>query len=46
MKKTMNTMQAGREMQERTFKRMLAYQKKAEQMVNKKRTSQHMIRKG
>lgn len=46
MKKTMNTMQAGREMQERTFKRMLAYQKKAEQMVNKKRMNQHMIRKG
>ena len=31
MKKTMNTVQAGREMQERSFKRMMAYQKKAEQ---------------
>ena len=37
MKKTMNTVQAGREMQERSFKRMMAYQKKAEQAVNKKR---------
>ena len=46
MKKTMNTVQAGREMQERSFKRMMAYQKKAEQMVNKKRMNQHMIRRG
>ena len=46
MKKTMNTMQAGREMQERAFKRMMDYQKKAEQMVNKKRMNQHMIRRG
>ncbi len=29
MKKTMNTVQAGREMQERSFKRMMAYQKKS-----------------
>lgn len=36
MKKTMNTVQAGREMQERSFKRMMAYQKKAEQAVNKR----------
>ena len=41
MKKTMNTVQAGREMQERSFKRMMAYQKKAEQAVNKKRMNQH-----
>lgn len=46
MKKTMNTVQAGREMQERSFKRMMAYQKKAEQTVNKKRMNQHMIRRG
>lgn len=46
MKKIMNTVQAGREMQERSFKRMMAYQKKAEQTVNKKRMNQHMIRKG
>lgn len=46
MKKTMNTVQAGREMQERSFKRMMAYQKKAEQVVNKKRMNQHMIRRG
>ena len=46
MKKTMNTVQAGREMQERSFKRMMAYQKKAEQAVNKKRMNQHMIRMG
>ena len=46
MKKTMNTVQAGREMQERSFKRMMAYQKKAEQAVNKKRMNQRMIRRG
>lgn len=46
MKKIMNTVQAGREMQERSFKRMMAYQKKAEQAVNKKRMNQHMIRRG
>ena len=46
MKKTMNTVQAGREMQERSFKRMMAYQKKAEKAVNKKRMNQHMIRRG
>ena len=46
MKKTMNTVQAGREMQKRSFKRMMAYQKKAEQAVNKKRMNQHMIRRG
>lgn len=48
MKKTraMDTMQTGREMQENAFKRMLAYQKKVEQVVNKKRMNHHMIRKG
>ena len=29
-----------------TVKRMMAYQKKAEQMVNRKRMNHHMIRKG
>lgn len=48
MKKTrmVNTMQAGRKMQKNAFKRMMAYQKKAEQIVNKKRMNHHMIRKG
>ena len=46
MKKTMNTVKAGREMQERSFKRMMAYQKKTEQAVNKKRMNLHMIRRG
>lgn len=46
MKKAMNTVQAGREMQERSFKRMMAYQKKAEQAVIKKKMNQHMIRRG
>ncbi|CDE01767.1 MAG: hypothetical protein EGR88_00020 [Ruminococcus sp. SR1/5] len=48
MKKTraMDTMQVGREIQENAFKRMMAYQKKAEQVVNKKRMNHHMIRKG
>jgi hypothetical protein len=30
----------------RTFRRMLAYQKKAEMMVGKRRMNQRMIRKG
>lgn len=46
MKKTMNTVQAGREMQEKTFRRMLAYQKRAEQAANKKKMNRHMARKG
>lgn len=46
MMKTMEKRQAARKNQERTFRRMMAYQKKAEQMVNKKRMNQHMIRKG
>ena len=29
-----------------TLKRMMAYQKKAEQMVSRKRMNHHMIRKG
>lgn len=32
--------------QEKTLKRMMAYQKKAEQMVSRKRMNHHMIRKG
>ena len=35
-----------RKNQERTLKRMMAYQKKAEQMVSRKRMNHHMIRKG
>ena len=31
---------------EKTVKRMMAYQKKAEQMVSRKRMNHHMIRKG
>ncbi|GMN96255.1 hypothetical protein [Blautia wexlerae] len=46
MMKTMEKRQVARKNQERTFRRMMAYQKKAEQMVNKKRMNQHMIRKG
>lgn len=46
MKKTRNAAQAGKQMQETTFRRMMAYQKKAEQMVNKKKMNHHMIRKG
>ena len=46
MKRAMNNVKTGREMQEKTFKRMMAYQKKAEQAVNKKRMNQHMIRRG
>lgn len=46
MKKTMDDVQSGRKMQERAFKRMMAYQKRAEQAVNKKRMNQHMVRRG
>ena len=35
-----------RKNQEKTLKRMMAYQKKSEQMVNRKRMNHHMIRKG
>ena len=46
MMKTMEKRQVARKNQERMSKRMMAYQKKAEQMVSKKRMNQHMIRKG
>ena len=45
MMKTMEKRQEARN-QERTLKRMMAYQKKAEQMVSRKRMNHHMIRKG
>ena len=38
--------QEARKNQEKTVKRMMAYQKKAEQMVSRKRMNHHMIRKG
>lgn len=38
--------QEDREFQKNTVKKMMAYQKRAEQMLSKKRTNQHMIRKG
>jgi hypothetical protein len=38
--------QKARKNQEKTLKRMMAYQKKAEQMVSRKRMNHHMIRKG
>ena len=38
--------EGGRKNQEKTLKRMMAYQKKAEQMVSRKRVNHHMIRKG
>ena len=38
--------QEARKNQEKTLKRMMAYQKKAEQMVSRKRMNHHMIRKG
>ena len=46
MMKTMEKRQEARKNQEKTLKRMMAYQKKAEQMVNRKRMNHHMIRKG
>ena len=46
MMKTMEKRQVARKNQERMFKRMMEYHKKAEQMVSKKRMNQHMIRKG
>lgn len=46
MMKTMEKRQEAKRNQEKTFKRMMAYQKKAEQMVSKKRMNHHMIRKG
>ena len=46
MMKAMEKRQEARKNQEKTVKRMMAYQKKAEQMVNRKRMNHHMIRKG
>ena len=46
MMKTMEKRQEARKNQEKTVKRMMAYQKKAEQMVSRKRMNHHMIRKG
>ena len=40
MMKTMEKRQVARKNQERMFKRMMAYQKKAEQMVSKKRKNE------
>lgn len=38
--------QEAKKNQEKTLKRMMAYQKKAEQMISRKRMNHHMIRKG
>lgn len=46
MMKTMEKRQEAKRNQERILKRMMAYQKKAEQMVSQKRMNQHMIRRG
>ena len=46
MMKAMEKRQEARKNQEKTLKRMMAYQKKAEQMVSRKRVNHHMIRKG
>ena len=46
MMKTMVKRQEAKKNQEKTLKRMMAYQKKAEQMVSRKRMNHHMIRKG
>lgn len=46
MMKTMVKRQEAKNNQEKTLKRMMAYQKKAEQMVSRKRVNHHMIRKG
>ena len=46
MMKTMGKRQEAKKNQEKTLKRMMAYQKKAEQMVSRKRMNHHMIRKG
>lgn len=35
-----------KELQKNTLRKMIAYQKKAEQMTSKRRQNQHMIRKG
>jgi Sec-independent protein translocase protein TatA len=46
MKKTMNNNQTERKNQEKSFQRMMAYQKKAEMTMNRKKMNYHMIRKG
>ena len=46
MMKTMVKRQEAKKNQEKTLKRMMAYRKKAEQMVSRKRVNHHMIRKG
>ena len=46
MMKAMEKRQEARKNQEKTLKRMMDYQKKAEQMVSIKRINHHMIRKG
>lgn len=46
MMKTMEKRQEAKKNQEKTLKRMMAYQKKAEQMISRKRMNHHMIRKG
>ena len=46
MIKAMEKRQEAQKNQEKTLKRMMAYQKKAEQIVSRKRMNHHMIRKG
>lgn len=46
MMKAMEKRREARKNQEKTLKRMMAYQKKSEQMVCRKRMNHHMIRKG
>ena len=46
MMKRMDKRQEAKKHQEKTLKRMMAYQKKAEQMISRKRMNHHMIRKG
>ena len=46
MMKAMEKRQEARKNQEKTLKRRMAYQKKSEQMVSRKRMNHHMIRKG
>ena len=46
MMKTMEKRQEAKKNQEKTLKRMMAYQKKAEQMISRKRMNHHMTRKG
>ena len=45
MMKTMEKRQEAKKNQEKTLKRMMAYQKKAEQMVSRKRMNHHIDRK-